>query len=218
MAITLEPITAANHRDVLRLKVAPGQERFVAPNAVSLVQAAFSTRAWPRAIAADGVLVGFAMLELEQDGGVYLWRMMIGAEHQRRGHGTAALDRIVEAAGALQASGLSTSAVPGEGSPLPFYLRYGFVDTGRIEEGEHVLELPIEGGDVSAHEVAARRLDRVAEELDAAAAHARTAARHLRARAVPRSSAHVHALDGHLVRARRVLDEHAAEHADRAVP
>ena len=36
---------------------------------------------------------------------------------------------------------LVTSVVPGEGSPLGFYLRYGFVETGQMFDREHVLVL-----------------------------------------------------------------------------
>jgi diamine N-acetyltransferase len=38
-----------------------------------------------------------------------------------------------------------TSVVPDDNSPLAFYLRYGFRDTGEVVDGEHVLELPLTG-------------------------------------------------------------------------
>jgi hypothetical protein len=34
---------------------------------------------------------------------------------------------------------LETSCVPGPDGPRDFYLKVGFVDTGRVEEGEQVL-------------------------------------------------------------------------------
>ena len=38
---------------------------------------------------------------------------------------------------------LLTSFVPGEGSPVGFYLAYGFVPTGEVFDGEPVLELAL---------------------------------------------------------------------------
>ena len=38
---------------------------------------------------------------------------------------------------------LVTSAVPGEGSPMTFYERYGFRATGGLLDGEHVYALPL---------------------------------------------------------------------------
>ena len=37
------------------------------------------------------------------------------------------------------------SYVPGDGCPEPFYLSLGFRHTGRVDEGEVVLELPQDG-------------------------------------------------------------------------
>jgi diamine N-acetyltransferase len=66
--VHLEPITEANVRAVFELEVAPEQQGFVAPNPWSLAQAlAEPTNAWPRAIVARGVVVGFLMLEIDAD-------------------------------------------------------------------------------------------------------------------------------------------------------
>jgi diamine N-acetyltransferase len=72
----------------------------------------------------------------------YLWRLMIDAAHQRRGYGREALrllcDRVRTRPGACE---LLTSAVPGEGSPRPFYESCGFIATGEVDDGEEVLRL-----------------------------------------------------------------------------
>jgi hypothetical protein len=49
-------------------------------------------------------------------------------------------------------------------------------------------------------------------------AHARTAAKHFEAREVPRGCAHIVAVEGHLLKARRMLDGVAEVHAAHAVP
>jgi diamine N-acetyltransferase len=67
---------------------------------------------------------------------------MIDAQFQRQGIGTAALRAIiahVRKKGMFDT--LELSYVPGPGSPEPFYRRAGFEPTGRIDEGEVVLEL-----------------------------------------------------------------------------
>ncbi|MFN7780022.1 MAG: GNAT family N-acetyltransferase [Betaproteobacteria bacterium] len=150
--VTLREITADTVRAVIRLNVADGQDRFVAPNAVSLAQALFSPEAWYRAIYAGDELAGFVMLADESLCSpapavpkAVVWRLMIDARFQRRGIGRAAMQRIIEH---VRAKGifrtLQLSYVPGPGCPEPFYLSLGFRHTGRIDDGEVVLELPID--------------------------------------------------------------------------
>ncbi len=75
----------------------------------------------------------------------YLWRMMIDSRYQGRGYGRAALDRLTEYLRTRPgADELMTSVVPGDGSPLPFYLRYGFERTGEWFDHEQVLRLPLD--------------------------------------------------------------------------
>jgi hypothetical protein len=51
----------------------------------------------------------------------------------------------------------------------------------------------------------ARRADQIGEELEKAAAHARTAAGHFRSGEVPRGCAHSVAVQGHLIAAEELL-------------
>jgi hypothetical protein len=67
-------------------------------------------------------------------------------------------------------------------------------------------------------ENAARLYDAAAEELDLAAAHCRTAARHFRDREIPRGSAHAWAARGHVLAAQASLDAQARGHAERSRP
>lgn len=147
--VRLEPISQSNVRAVFELDVCPEQRRYVASNAWSLAQALTQPDvAWPRAVIADGQVVGFLMLELDEqrrDGRAFrLWRFMIGAEHQRHGFGTVALSLVIDEVRARGATELYTSWHPGEGSPEPFYLRAGFMPTGEIRNGEIVARLPLE--------------------------------------------------------------------------
>lgn len=68
----------------------------------------------------------------------------------------------------------------------------------------------------AAREEQAKRFDALAEEAAKAAEHARIAAIHFRNAEVPRAGAHALALEGHMINARRILDEIAVVHASRA--
>ena len=153
--VALREITRENLRDFLRLKVSPAQERLVAPNAVSIAQAHFHPEAWFRAIYAGETPVGFAMLEdwtLDPENApeewlrepyVALWRFMIDARYQSLGFGARALALLVEQARTRSPRVMLLSFVPGEGSPEAFYRRFGFVATGEVSEGEHVMRLAL---------------------------------------------------------------------------
>jgi diamine N-acetyltransferase len=143
--VTLREITAETVRAVCNLDVAPEQRAYVASNAVSIAQAHFEPRAWFRAVYADETPVGFVMLNLDPESEEYfLWRFMIAAAQQGRGYGHRALDLVVEHVRRLPgARRLVSSYVPGEHGPRDFYLRYGFVETGEVEGGEHRIELTL---------------------------------------------------------------------------
>jgi hypothetical protein len=57
--VSLREITADTVREICRLRVAPGQEGFVAPVAESIAEAYFSPLAWFRAVYAGDTPVGF---------------------------------------------------------------------------------------------------------------------------------------------------------------
>jgi hypothetical protein len=67
-------------------------------------------------------------------------------------------------------------------------------------------------------EEAARLCDAAAEELEKAAKHCHTAARHFRDHEVPRAAAHAWAAFGHIRAAEDSLDEQARTHASKSNP
>ena len=143
--LTLREVTKETVRTIIDLEVAEDQNQLVAPNAWSIAEAYFEPKAWFRAIYADEEPVGFIMLLDDPDEPrYYLWRMMLGADHQRKGYGTQALDLLVDyVRGRPDASEIIVGAVPGDGSPQPFYERYGFVETGEVRHGEVILRLEL---------------------------------------------------------------------------
>jgi diamine N-acetyltransferase len=143
--VTLREITAETVRAICALEVAPAQRGLVAPNAVSIAQAHFEPKAWFRAVYAGETPVGFVMLHDDPEAEEYfLWRFMIAAEHQRKGYGRRALDLLVAyVRGRPGARALGSSFVPGDDGPGEFYRRYGFVETGEVDEGEVVIRLDL---------------------------------------------------------------------------
>lgn len=149
--VSLREITADTVIPVIKLSVAEDQKSFVAPNAVSLAQALFSPEAWYRAIYADDELAGFVMLSDESlrdpppaEPQVAVWRLMVDQRFQGRGIGRAALLAVIEHVRAKGVfASLELSYVPGAGSPEGFYRSLGFQSTGRVDDNEIVLSLPL---------------------------------------------------------------------------
>jgi diamine N-acetyltransferase len=152
-------VTDADRAAVLVLRRRPGQERFVSSVEESFEEAAEYPQACPRmwSIHDGDTVVGFVMIsdgipadtlaaDPELVGPFYLWKLLIDAPLQRRGYGRATLDAIVGHVRRAGGGVLYTSYGEGDGSPLPFYLRYGFTRTGRIADGEEVLALDLRDG------------------------------------------------------------------------
>jgi len=143
--ITLQPVTDDNRAAVEALRIDPSQERFV--NNVSEAFLEAEEEPGGRAIQFglyDGdAPVGFVMISDEVDGSEYiehyLWKLLIDRDRQRRGYGTAALDLVSTYFRDRGNKEMWTTAGDGDGSPIPFYERYGFVRTGDIIFDDEVL-------------------------------------------------------------------------------
>ena len=148
--VSLRPLSDSNRQAVEALRVSPSQERFVSSVADSLLEAAEHPDAhalyW--AVHAEDTPVGFVMIADEVDNPDYiphyLWKLLIDERYQRQGFGTATLDLIVEYfRGRPGVEVLNTSAGQGEGSPITFYERYGFEQTGEVRFDEVMLRLKL---------------------------------------------------------------------------
>lgn len=113
-------VTDDDRSAVLAIRRRPGQERFVGSVEDSFADAIEDANAMPR-----------------------MWSVH-DAGRQGKGYGAATLDAIVDyLRGRPGAETLFTSCGQGEGSPQPFYERYGFVPTGEIKSDEVVLRLDL---------------------------------------------------------------------------
>jgi diamine N-acetyltransferase len=146
--VSLRAIDDSNREAVESLDVTPRQEQFVSNAADSIREAAAEPdgRALYWAIYADEVPVGFVMISDEVGAPgyfpQYLWKLFIDRRYQGRGYGTATLDLIAEYFRRRpDVQIMRTSCGQGDGSPLGFYERYGFRQTGEIVfENELLLE------------------------------------------------------------------------------
>jgi diamine N-acetyltransferase len=145
--VSLREITAGTVREICRLRVAPGQEGFVAPVAESIAEAHFSPLAWFRAVYAGDTPVGFVMLAEDVDSREYhLWRLLVDAGHQGKGYGRRTVELVCDHVRTRPGgTELLTSWVPGEDGPEGFYLELGFELTGEVDEDEVVARLALSG-------------------------------------------------------------------------
>ena len=139
--VVLREITAATVRAICALETSEAQRRFVAPNAVSIAQAYFESRALFRAVYADELAVGFVMWKPADDPGVaYPWRFMIDRRHQRKGYARQAIMLLIDDVRDAGYGQLTTSVVLGPGGPLDFYRSLDFIETdATLATGERVL-------------------------------------------------------------------------------
>ena len=151
LPVTLREISAESVIAITRLAVADSQKGFVASNAVSLAQALFEPMAWYRAIYAGDEPAGFVMLYDESlapvppaEPSIGVWRFMVDARFQGRGIGKAALQQVIAHVRSKQRfRTIELSYVPEPGCAEGFYLGLGFRHTGRFDDNEVVLELPL---------------------------------------------------------------------------
>ena len=154
--ITLREITKDTVRAVSLVDVGPGKDGLVAPNAFSIAQATFHPEAWFRAVCADDVAVGFAMMEdwsqvtdrepekFEGEPYVALWRFMNDHRFQKFGFGAQAMRLLIaHARTRIGATNMLLSFVPNEKNPEEFYKRFGFVRTGTMDGEEVVMRLKL---------------------------------------------------------------------------
>lgn len=144
--VSLRPLDDSNRAEVEALRVSDAQERFVGDVPGALREAAEEPggRALYWAVYADETPVGFVMISDEVEGAgyiaQYLWKLLIDERYQGRGYGTATLDLVAAYfRGRPGVEVMWTSAGQGEGSPIPFYERYGFERTGDIVFDNEVL-------------------------------------------------------------------------------
>ena len=143
---SLRPVVKDDLRALFAVKVAPEQENFVAPNPITLAQAAYETGSEVYGIWDGETAVGLTamidfrlsddLMEGDDPNSAYLWRLMIGAEHQGKGHGKRALAFFRDWARDKGLSRVTLTVAPQNTYAVGFYESFGFKRTGRIVERE----------------------------------------------------------------------------------
>ena len=166
--IELRKIDHDNFHTVLKLKLDPMQENWVASNVYSLAEAYVDhtnndNPPMPFAIYNDDEVIGFAMMEycdIKDDDDEPLWvrfkdrtiynffRFMIDAKHQAKGYGRQAFAKVLDYLKTQPqgtADAISISYMPENNVARKIYASFGFVETGDMVDGEVVARLALEG-------------------------------------------------------------------------
>ncbi len=142
--VRLKPVTRENLEEVLALRVAEGQEKYVISNAESLSRAyVYSETAYPFAIYDNDIIVGFIMMGYYEVKGYYtLWEFMIDHKYQNKGYGRKALKLGLEfVRDKFGQVDIYTGVTPGNTVAKKLYESVGFESTGLVELGMEEMRL-----------------------------------------------------------------------------
>lgn len=156
----LVKLSLKNIWEIIHLKVAPGQEDFVAPNSYSVMEA-FAARedgyvALPFGLYEDGRPVGFLMIGYDTIGdedepsvtknNYTIWRLMIDERFQGQGLGARAMEAALDYIRTWpcgKADCCWTSYDPQNTAAKTLYARMGFRENGEMDGDETVAVLPL---------------------------------------------------------------------------
>lgn len=150
MELKLQPVTAANWRELIKLQVRDDQKNFVASNVKSIAEAQFGFDEpgfghWdfhPFGIYDGDLPVGFLMYGYNFEHPkqqAFIARLMVDEKHQGKDYGRFRMQQMLEIFRAderIQAVGISYE--PENDVARKLYASLGFVETGEIFEGEVV--------------------------------------------------------------------------------
>lgn len=144
--VELREINKDNYNECLNLKVAEEQKNFVASNVYSLAQAwVYHKTAYPFAIYADDIMVGFVMMGFYEEKQLYtIWRFMIDTRYQRKGYGKIALQLSIDyLRKEFNANEIFLSFEPNNLVAEKLYDSLGFKRTGELAGEEIIMGLDI---------------------------------------------------------------------------
>ena len=144
--VELRKITKDNFDDVLKLKVSESQMSFVSSTVHALAQAwLYRKTAFPFAIYADNMMVGFIMLGyLEAKKQYTLWKFMIDEKSQNKGYGKEALklgiDYLIRN---FKVKSVYTGVDLHNNIAKKLYHSFGFKETGIFDGSQLEMKLEI---------------------------------------------------------------------------
>jgi len=136
--LRLVAIDKSNWEEAATLEVREDQKGFVASNLKTIAESQFYPWAERRAIHHDATMVGLMVFGRDPDDGKYwLFRFMIGAEHQSKGYGRQALLELLTYLRTLpDCTGITVGYQPDNLVAERLYLSVGFVKGDPAPWGE----------------------------------------------------------------------------------
>jgi diamine N-acetyltransferase len=148
MSLSIQPVTKSNWLALTKLKVSADQNHFVAPNTYSIAESQFGFDEadgshwdmYPFGIYDDETPVGFLMYGYNfqyADFQAYIMRLMVDENHQGKGYGKFGVQKmlqIFQADERIRSAGISYE--PGNDGARKLYASLGFVETGKMLDGE----------------------------------------------------------------------------------
>ncbi len=143
----IRPVRFDDVGPLYAVRTTGAQEDFVAPNGITFGQAPFEPGSEIFGIwngdTAVGLLAIIDMAHPQADiteghdrDGIYVWRLMVAADAQKCGAGTAAMQFAIEMARDRGRAHVAVCCVDAPGCALPFYEKLGFSRTGKFVDGE----------------------------------------------------------------------------------
>jgi len=137
--ISLKSIDQSNWEACIELKPKQEQQGFIASNLYSIAESKFFPRMNIKAIYCGEKLLGFAMYGIDSDDGNYwIYRFMIDAHYQGRGHGKSAMKLIIQD---IESQEDRTDVIwlgyqPDNEQARKLYASVGFKEAGMAPRGE----------------------------------------------------------------------------------
>ena len=141
MIISLREIDAENFHQCLKLRVADGQENYVADNAVSIAESKIYPHLVPLAVYSENDMVGFTMYGRDPETrNFWLVRLMIDAQQQGKGYGKSATRAVIEKLNEeFDCREVYLSFVPENVGAEKMYASVGFERTGETDDDGEII-------------------------------------------------------------------------------
>ena len=149
MTLEKRAVTRDHLMPLIDLAVRPDQRDLVALNMKTFAQAPFEPGSYVWGLWVDTTPVGLIAMvhpreypyhaEGDDTEAAYLWRLMIAAGHQGRGHGRAAIGMALQVARDWGCPRLTLGVADLVHSAQPFYDSMGFRWTGRVVEEDRIM-------------------------------------------------------------------------------
>jgi diamine N-acetyltransferase len=151
--ISLRPVTRQNLDALFSLAVHPDQQGYVSPNPKTLAELPLVPGGCMFAVYRNEDVAGLLALidfrehdvffEGDDRTAAFMLRLMVGADFQGRGIGSAVVAQAIDWARSRGNSAFQTSIVPGNEGARRVYAAHGLRETGRMIEGEIEMSLPL---------------------------------------------------------------------------